>query len=86
MIIFLFWVGFAIIVGVAANTRGRDSVGWGVLAVFISPLLAGLLLLALPRGTKPRSHLQELQSDLGKLRSDLGNLHLTKGNKPFLWV
>lgn len=43
-----FWIVFAIIVGVAANTRGRDGVGWFVLAVLISPLLAGLLLLALP--------------------------------------
>lgn len=46
--IFLFWIGFAIIVGVAANNRGRNSIGWSLLAVVISPLLAGLLLFAMP--------------------------------------
>jgi steroid 5-alpha reductase family enzyme len=49
--IILFWIGFAVVVGVGANTRGRNGPGWGVLALAISPLLAGLLLLALPRGT-----------------------------------
>jgi hypothetical protein len=45
----LFWIGFAVVVGVAANNRGRNGVGWGLLALIISPILAGLLLLALPR-------------------------------------
>ena len=45
-----FWIVFAVIVGVAANTRGRSGLGWFALAVIISPLLSGLLLLALPRG------------------------------------
>jgi hypothetical protein len=66
--IILFWIGFAVVVGVGANTRGRNGPGWGLLAVLISPLLAGLLLLALPRGTNPRSHLQELRADLSNLR------------------
>lgn len=47
--LFFFWVMFAVIVGVAANTRGRSGVGWFLLACVISALLAGLLLLALPR-------------------------------------
>jgi hypothetical protein len=45
----LFWIGLAIIVGVAADTRARNGAGWFLLAILISPLLAGLLLLALPR-------------------------------------
>ena len=53
MEIFLFWIGLAIVVGVAANKRGRDRTGWSVLAIVISPLLAGLLLLALPRLATP---------------------------------
>jgi uncharacterized membrane-anchored protein len=48
LIFLFFWIAFAVIVGVAANTRGRDGAGWGFLAILISPLLAGLLLLALP--------------------------------------
>jgi hypothetical protein len=49
MIIFLFWIGFAVIVGIAASHRGRSGLGWGLLAILISPLLAGLLVLVLPR-------------------------------------
>ena len=45
----LIWLGLAVIVGVAANTRGRNGFGWFLLAVLISPLLAGLLVLALSR-------------------------------------
>jgi hypothetical protein len=43
-----FWIVFAIVVAVAANTRGRSALGWFLLAVIISPLIAGLLVLALP--------------------------------------
>jgi hypothetical protein len=49
---FIVWLGLAIIIGVAANTRGRNGGGWFILATFISPLLAGLLLLALPRRSR----------------------------------
>jgi hypothetical protein len=42
------WLVLAVIVGVAANTRGRNHVGWTLLAAVISPLIAGLLVLALP--------------------------------------
>ena len=45
----LFWLGLAIVVGVAGDTRGRNGFGWFILAIVISPLLAGLLLIALPR-------------------------------------
>jgi hypothetical protein len=46
------WIGLAVVVGVAANTRGRDGGGWFVLAVLISPIIAGLLLVALPRNER----------------------------------
>jgi uncharacterized membrane protein YhdT len=49
MILIFVWAFLAIIVGVAANTRGRNFLVWFVLGVLISPLLAGLLLLALPK-------------------------------------
>ena len=42
------WVGLAIVVGVAANSRGRSGGGWFVLAICVSPLVAGLLVLVLP--------------------------------------
>jgi hypothetical protein len=47
--IIFFWISFSIIVAVAANTRGRSGFGWFLLALLISPLISGLLVLALPR-------------------------------------
>jgi hypothetical protein len=44
-----FWLIFAIVVGVAANTRGRSGFLWFLIAVVLSPILAGLLVLALPK-------------------------------------
>lgn len=46
-----FWLILAVIVGIAASRRGRSGVGWFFLAAVVSPLLAGLLLFALGRGT-----------------------------------
>lgn len=48
-VLIFIWLALAVIVGVAANTRGRSSAVWVLLAIVISPLIAGLLLLALPR-------------------------------------
>jgi phosphotransferase system glucose/maltose/N-acetylglucosamine-specific IIC component len=54
MEIALFWIGFAIIVGVGAAARGRSALGWAILGLVISPLLALVLLLLLPnRKTAP---------------------------------
>lgn len=49
MDIILFWFLFSAVVASAANSRGRSSSGWLLLSIVISPLLAGLLVLALPR-------------------------------------
>src|SRR5262249_26312322 len=49
MEIILFWLGLAIIVGVAGNTRGRSGLAWFLLSLLITPILTGLLLLALPK-------------------------------------
>ncbi len=48
MEIVLLWVGFTVVVGVLASRKQRSVFGWVVLSLFISPLLAGLLLLVLP--------------------------------------
>jgi hypothetical protein len=47
--IILWWFVLAIVVGVSANLRGRSGPGWFLLAVVISPLIAGLFLIAAPR-------------------------------------
>jgi len=41
----LVWGLLAIIVGIEANVRGRSAVGWSVLALLISPFIAGGILL-----------------------------------------
>lgn len=41
------WFGLALVVGIYAARRGRSGTGWFLLAVLISPLIAGLLCLAL---------------------------------------
>ena len=49
-----FWFAFAIVVGVAAKARGRDGVGWFVLALIISPLIGLLLVLVMrPKVLEP---------------------------------
>ncbi|WP_374120278.1 zinc ribbon domain-containing protein [Mesorhizobium onobrychidis] len=51
----LFWLGLSAIVGVAAGKRNRSTFGWFLLAILISPLLAGLLVLALGDRRPPPS-------------------------------
>jgi hypothetical protein len=60
MTIILAWVLLAIVVGIAANSRGRSGAAWFFLAVIVSPLISGLLVLALPN-RKPE---QEREAEL----------------------
>lgn len=48
MEIFIFWLLFSIVVGIAASSRGRSGFLWFLLAAIISPLLAIILVLVLP--------------------------------------
>jgi hypothetical protein len=45
---FIVWVALAIVVGVVANSRGRSGGSWFLLSLPVSPLIAGLLVFALP--------------------------------------
>lgn len=49
MTFLFFWLGLSLIIGIGAGSLGRAGLGWFFLAVLISPLLAGLLLLAIGR-------------------------------------
>lgn len=51
MEILAIWLVFAIIVGVVANGRGRSAIGWFLLALLISPLIAIIVLLVMGPGT-----------------------------------
>lgn len=44
----LFWVVFAVCVGIIASARGRSAVGWFFLSLLISPVLALILVMCLP--------------------------------------
>jgi hypothetical protein len=50
--IVLLTLGFSIIVGILAKSRGRSGWGWFFLSCFISPIFAGPLVLALPQPGK----------------------------------
>lgn len=52
----LFWFGFAFVVAIAASARGRNGAGWFLLAALISPLLAGLFLIAVPNLKRDAQH------------------------------
>ena len=45
--VIFFMIMFSIIIGIWANKRGRTGFGWGVLALLISPLIAGIILVIL---------------------------------------
>jgi len=47
-LVVLLWLGIAVVIGVGAKGRGRSGFGWFLLAIFLSPLVAGLLLVVLP--------------------------------------
>ena len=49
----LIWLVGAIVVGIAANVRGRIGIGYFFLSLLISPLLGLVLVLVLPDKTKP---------------------------------
>jgi len=48
MLLLILWLAFAVLIGAAARTRGRNGVGWFLLAILLSPLFAGLILALLP--------------------------------------
>ena len=52
MEIFLFWVVLSVVVGIIASSRGRSGVGWFFVAVLFSPLIAFILVVALPSRAK----------------------------------
>lgn len=48
MEIAIFWFGGALVIGIIAGSKGRSGIGYFLLSIVISPLLAGILALALP--------------------------------------
>jgi len=67
---FLFlWLGLSIVVWVGASSKGRFGFGWFLLAIIISPLIAGLLVLVLPsRRPQPVTIVQASQGQPNNLK------------------
>ena len=53
MIIFL-WVGLSITIGIWANSRGRSGLGWTLLSIVISPVLAGIFIVVIQNNAQFR--------------------------------
>jgi hypothetical protein len=51
--IVVLWILPALIVGYGAHHKGRSGLSWFVLAVLLSPLIAGLFVLAMRSDPKP---------------------------------
>ena len=60
---FLLYVAFCAAIGYYANSKGRSVVLWVLLAVFISPILSGIILALL----KDKS----LERDVAEIRLDI---------------
>ena len=44
-----FFIVFCVVVGIIANSRGRNGLGWYLLSLLATPILMLVLLLCLPR-------------------------------------
>lgn len=44
-----FFIVFCVVVGIIANSRGRNGLGWFLLSLLATPILMLVLLLCLPR-------------------------------------
>lgn len=71
----LSWIVFSIAVGIGASARGRSGIGWFLLSIALSPLLAGFLVLALPAQGK----ISTVSDDAELLRNIEGNALAHKG-------
>jgi hypothetical protein len=47
----LFWLIFSVIVAIAANGRGRSAIGWFLIAILLSPVLALIAVLVMAPGS-----------------------------------
>lgn len=59
----LVWVGLCAVVGYAASQRGRNGIGWFLLALVISPLIAGLLVLVMRPTQAPLVYAERITTE-----------------------
>lgn len=67
-LIAVIWLGLAIATGAAARSRGRSGIGWFLLAMIFSPLIALILLMAFrPRHVGPSKKCRFCRSEVDRL-------------------
>jgi ribosomal protein L40E len=64
-----FWLGFSGIVALAANSRGRSAVGWFLLAVVLSPVLALIAVLVMAPRSSQTAQLAQSSTSAASLDS-----------------
>ena len=55
MEIAVFWFAGAFVVGIIASSKGRSGLGYFLLSIVLSPVLAGILAIALPSLNGPQT-------------------------------
>ena len=63
---FIFLIAFAVGIGMFAKHKGRSAWGWGIASLFISPLLAGIIL-ALVKDLSQEQELNKVDMDHKRL-------------------
>lgn len=65
----VFWLFLAGLVGWAATTKGKNGLTWFLLALLISPLIAGIIVMVSPAAAKagPPAAVVGVADELGKL-------------------
>lgn len=73
----MIWLILAIVIGAAASARGRSGGGWFLLALILSPLIAGLALLLFP-SQKP---IRTVQADPGRVNDAELRRNIERGQR-----
>lgn len=75
MSLLIIWGVLALLVGIAADRRGRNGLGWALLSLVFSPLLAILFLLVM------RNIAEEEERRLQEERRHIETIAAIRGNK-----
>jgi hypothetical protein len=68
---FFFWIVFSMVVGVMASGRGRSGFGWAIIALCISPIVAGIVVMLLPDlEERRRADERAAQADNARLKEE----------------
>lgn len=75
MSVLIIWCVLALLVGIAADSRGRNGLGWALLSLVFSPLLAILFLLVM------RNIAEEEERRRQEERRHIETIAAIRGNK-----